>query len=266
MTAAPLALARAGYAGDNLNAHVQVSHRASDGYWFQSEYRNDYVDIQACSDSAPSNGYNVGWTAADEFLSYTVRVSAGGSYRIRARVASANSGSAAGSITLSWDNSFLTGVIGMPATGGWQAWTYVDCGSYPLAAGLHTLVVSCRTGGFNLGFLEFTLLPNAAADAPSRPAAFALSQNYPNPFNPSTTIGYEVPVTSRVRLSVYDVLGREVALLADGLRQPGSYRAVLDGSKLSTGVYYCRLTAVAPEGGAGGEGGFVRTKVMTLTR
>ena len=72
-----------------------------------------------------------------------------------------------------------------------------------------------------------------------------LRQNYPNPFNPSTTIGYRLQATgnSWVRLGVYDVLGREVAVLVDERKVPGNYEVKWDASGLSSGVYVCRMIA-----------------------
>ncbi len=75
------------------------------------------------------------------------------------------------------------------------------------------------------------------------PAAFALDQNYPNPFNPTTVISGQWSVTSVVRLTVYDILGREVAVLADGQYPAGKYTFTFNGTTLSSGVYFCRLTA-----------------------
>ncbi|HEX2865557.1 MAG TPA: glycosyl hydrolase family 18 protein [Ignavibacteriales bacterium] len=75
------------------------------------------------------------------------------------------------------------------------------------------------------------------------PAGFALRQNYPNPFNPSTVINYEIPVTSKVTLSVYDILGREVAVLFDGEKSPGTYSQRFDGSTFQSGVYLYRLVS-----------------------
>ena len=71
---------------------------------------------------------------------------------------------------------------------------------------------------------------------------------YPNPFNPSTAISYQLTVNSNVRLSIFDMLGREVAVLADGMKEAGRYSATFDASKLSSGVYFSRLTVNPQEG------------------
>ena len=75
------------------------------------------------------------------------------------------------------------------------------------------------------------------------PQQISLSQNYPNPFNPTTVISYELPVASQIRLEVFDMLGRRVAVLADGQVEAGQHQATFDASQLSSGVYLYRLTA-----------------------
>jgi hypothetical protein len=75
------------------------------------------------------------------------------------------------------------------------------------------------------------------------PTEFALSQNYPNPFNPATIVRYQLPGVSDVRLVVYDLLGREVAVLQQERATAGRHEVTFDGARLSSGVYICRLTA-----------------------
>ncbi len=88
------------------------------------------------------------------------------------------------------------------------------------------------------------------------PESLSLSQNYPNPFNPVTNIAYSVPTRSFVVLRVFDLLGREIAMLANGPRQPGRHTVSFGGSGLSSGIYFYRLHA----------GSFFETKKMILMR
>lgn len=75
------------------------------------------------------------------------------------------------------------------------------------------------------------------------PRRFELSQNYPNPFNPTTTISFQIPKAEQVKLSVFDLLGNEVATLVNGKVSAGTHQVVFDGSNLGSGIYYYRLTA-----------------------
>ena len=95
------------------------------------------------------------------------------------------------------------------------------------------------------------------------PKSLALRQNYPNPCNPSTIIAYTIAGDlekgrggERVRLSVYDLLGREVAVLVDGFQVPGEHRVTFDARSLASGVFFYRLAA----------GGSVQTRKMILLR
>ena len=74
------------------------------------------------------------------------------------------------------------------------------------------------------------------------PTGFYVSQNYPNPFNPSTAISYQLSANSFVTLKVYDVLGREVAMLVNGKQSAGYHEVTFDAAKLSSGVYFYRIS------------------------
>jgi hypothetical protein len=102
------------------------------------------------------------------------------------------------------------------------------------------------------------LSPTATAVPPSgaAPPSFGLEQNYPNPFNPATDIGFQIASAGSVRLSVFDVLGREVALLVNERKEPGAYRVRFEAGDLPNGVYFYRLTT---------NGGSL-TKKMVLAR
>ncbi len=75
------------------------------------------------------------------------------------------------------------------------------------------------------------------------PERFSLSQNYPNPFNPKTKIDFEIPANGFVSLKVYDILGKEVSVLINETKDAGYYTAEFDGSKLSSGLYFYRITS-----------------------
>jgi len=88
------------------------------------------------------------------------------------------------------------------------------------------------------------------------PEQFELRQNHPNPFNPSTTIQFALASRANVKLSVFDILGREVAVLVDEALAPGAYDVAFEAKGLASGVYVYRLQA----------GAFVQTKKLTLLR
>jgi hypothetical protein len=73
------------------------------------------------------------------------------------------------------------------------------------------------------------------------PADFALYQNYPNPFNPTTDIRFQIPFNLQVTLSVYDILGQNVATLINQNVAAGGHSVTFDGSALASGIYFCRL-------------------------
>ncbi len=77
------------------------------------------------------------------------------------------------------------------------------------------------------------------------PAALALRQNYPNPFNPTTLLEYDLPARERIRLVVYDILGRVVRVLVNGVKEAGTHTVVFDGNGLASGVYFYRLEGEA---------------------
>ena len=85
---------------------------------------------------------------------------------------------------------------------------------------------------------------------------FSLSQNYPNPFNPTTLIKYNIPRLSKVTLSIYDLLGREVERLVDEEKPPGQYEVKFNANRLSSGIYFYRMQA----------GSFFDTKKLILLK
>ncbi len=100
-----------------------------------------------------------------------------------------------------------------------------------IAYGNAGVVYTTSTGG----------VVNVEYSSSYHPEEFELSQNFPNPFNPSTTIRFGIRTSGNVSLKVYDVLGREVAVLADEYLRAGSYERVFEAGNLSSGVYFYTL-------------------------
>jgi len=88
------------------------------------------------------------------------------------------------------------------------------------------------------------------------PLAFRLMQNYPNPFNPVTLIEYELPVTTEVKIEIFDVIGRTVATLVDDRKSAGFYSIPFNGRNLSSGTYFYRIKA----------GNFTKVQSMILIK
>jgi hypothetical protein len=80
------------------------------------------------------------------------------------------------------------------------------------------------------------------------PTTYALHPNHPNPFNPTTTIRYDLPEDSHVSLIIYDVLGRKVAELENGMKEAGYHSALWNASDVASGVYFARFTATNADG------------------
>ncbi len=135
--------------------------------------------------------------------------------------------------------------------------------------------------GFDVGYINYWLkgciingkvmgdtsqVVGIAEENKYTPSDFSLSQNYPNPFNPETIISYQLPVSGKVSLKVYDVLGNEVAVLVNEEKPAGKYQvnfhaqrttnSAFGGQQLSSGVYFYRLQA----------GNFVQTKKFVLMK
>jgi hypothetical protein len=72
---------------------------------------------------------------------------------------------------------------------------------------------------------------------------FSLYQNYPNPFNPSTNIDYSVNKKGYIKLSVFDISGKEIAVLYDGIQNEGKYNTRWNASNYSSGIYFLKLTS-----------------------
>jgi hypothetical protein len=91
---------------------------------------------------------------------------------------------------------------------------------------------------------------------PLPPTSFILFQNYPNPFNAKTVIKYQLPNTTDVNLTIYDITGRNIAVLVNEQKQPGYYEVTFDASNLASGIYFYQLRA----------GEFISSKKLVLLK
>ena len=105
-------------------------------------------------------------------------------------------------------------------------------------------------------YVEWTISATGVNDKVNAPVSFRLDQNYPNPFNPSTKISYTLPNASTVNLSVFNVLGQEVATLVNENQNAGEHFVNFNAANLSSGVYFYTLKT----------GNFTETKKMALMK
>lgn len=125
--------------------------------------------------------------------------------------------------------------------------------------GTGTIRLTAKNNGNPSDSITLTLTAKSktvGVEYETAPARFALSQNYPNPFNPSTSLRYEIAEAGDAVLTVRDMLGNTVAILANGFHQAGAYTVQFDARTMSSGVYYSTLSA----------GGHTLTKKMTLVK
>ncbi|MEX2189151.1 MAG: choice-of-anchor B family protein [Bacteroidota bacterium] len=127
-------------------------------------------------------------------------------------------------------------------------------GAFPFFNSGKVLISDMESGLFVVYFAGSVV--KSETQKPGLPEEFSLSQNYPNPFNPATVIPYEVAMRSRVRFAVYNVLGKEIAVLLDEVKDPGAYTLSFDAGSLPSGVYFYRMSA----------GNTVQTRRMLFVR
>jgi len=113
------------------------------------------------------------------------------------------------------------------------------------ACGSFGTIVHTSTGGIGINKISSEI-----------PKGFKLYQNYPNPFNPVTKLRFQVPDLAKVKITVYDILGREIAALVNQQLQPGTYEVDFDGTNFASGVYFYNIRA----------GEFMHSRKMVLIK
>lgn len=121
-----------------------------------------------------------------------------------------------------------------------------------------------RLGNPDIGADQFSKTATTVEEQSEIPTVFALEQNYPNPFNPTTNFEFRIAKFGLVRLSVSDLLGREVAVLVNEEKPAGSFTVRWDASRFPSGVYFYKLKAGDPSTRSGR--GFVETKKLLFLK
>ncbi len=138
-----------------------------------------------------------------------------------------------------------------------KSWTFVTTSNISSDAGSVVTVTDSLGHSYTFidgGYTEYLMgalingkqygtITRVSTQNNSRPSEFQLYQNFPNPFNPSTTLEYFVPVWAMVDLVLYSSLGQRVAVIFHGIQEPGLHVTHIDGTRLSSGMYFARLIA-----------------------
>ena len=199
-------------------------------------YRNDGVDIEANGDE---NGlpYNVGWTAAGEWIGYTIEDVSAGTYDLVFRVSS-NVGSGIFFLELNGTN---LGVISVPNTGGWWAWDTMTIPDVSVADGPQYLKLVTVQEGYNIEGFTFSVTSNSIDDG-LMVEQFILGKPYPNPFNPSMMIDISVNESGIYSANVFDLNGKIIAEMYSGILEVGEHSLTWDGvnfngEPVASGIY-----------------------------
>jgi hypothetical protein len=138
---------------------------------------------------------------------------------------------------LNWSNDIL---LSQPSNTGSAVNASIDASD----SAAHVIWNDSKDGNLEIYYKRniFSSLVGTTNQATENPSGFSLSQNYPNPFNPNTKIDFGLPESGKIRIAIYDVLGREKLVVTDEYMQAGFYTADIDGSKLASGIYFCRVS------------------------
>lgn len=146
-----------------------------------------------------------------------------------------------------------------------EQWTLVTKLPYPVRCILPDEMNIFATTGDKFFRSSITEVRSSLTQ-PTVPGRFVLCQNYPNPFNPTTTLAFDLPEPSQVTFTVYDYIGREIATVVNGYRSAGHFEVTFDASRLSSGVYFYKLSAVPTVDRNGQAGRYTAVKKMLLVK
>jgi hypothetical protein len=141
-----------------------------------------------------------------------------------------------------------------------NTWEYLNEGIHSNAIIIWNIIDSdgylyASAGGLGL-YKSNQIVTSVNDQVPNVNISFKLEQNYPNPFNATTNIKYTIPQSGRVTLTVYDLMGSEIAKLLDRYQEAGSYDVIFQPKDLASGIYFYTLTT----------GNFTATKKLILLK
>ncbi len=137
-----------------------------------------------------------------------------------------------------------------------EAFVTVSLNGATLNAGANSITFSNASGRIGIDSMNLFEVITTSVEFDEMPSGFALSQNYPNPFNPTTNISFVLPQASDVKLTVFNVLGQQVAVLAQGMYSSGMHTLNFNAANLASGTYIYRIEA----------GNFVEMRKMLLIK
>lgn len=202
-------------------------------------YVNNGFQLENSTDSG--GGQNLGYSDVGDYVDYLVTIKQSGTFDVDYRIASESNGGRVDLILIDETSSPKIHSVTFPVTGGWQTWRTVTQ-SAVLPEGRYTLRIQVTRAGFNLNWMLFKFI-SAVKKTPDKLSQYALAQNYPNPFNSATTIRYTVPELSHVSVTMYNLLGEQVATLVDDFHAAGEFHVVWEAANIAAGLYFCRMRA-----------------------
>jgi beta-glucanase (GH16 family) len=209
--------------------------------------------IRASMSATPTNPWDV------QISQQGFRLEAGKQYEAKLWAKCAVAGAKITAAVINAESYALYGWTTFTLTDIWKEYSFrftaplIAVGSFNLDLGLQPATYYCDD--IALRKLD-DQTGNQAEDDFTIPRQNSLGQNYPNPFNPETVVRYQVSVFSKVDLRVYDFLGRNVAVLVNGEKMPGTYTVTWDAKGMASGIFFYQLSA----------GGQVFTRKMILLR
>jgi hypothetical protein len=176
------------------------------------------------------------------YVEYTFTVTLSGEYFIEGRFFHGSRGTGAFSVQLNGGSKYTASDNKLIGT--WKWGNKISLGT--LQPGGYTIRVSNSKPSSDSYIDILRVTGSSTSSQPVESGTEELNgvttlANYPNPFNPQTTVIYKVPSEGRVTLKVYDILGNVVSVLADDHKISGTYEAIFNGSRLSSGVYFLEL-------------------------